>query len=322
MKVLRFLLNLVGPALLIYVLWITDLRALWRALLDTNLWLLSLSCVLVGPFLLLKGWRWRLILQAWDMPLPLREATALYSIGIFLGVVTPGQAGDAVKAWYLRRRGYSLSAGLASVVVDRLWDLLIMGGLAATGLYFFADVLPGGRFLNVVVVGGVLGLVVFGLALAGSGSLRQLVFGRIILPLLPVNLRSRFTGMGKLHLSLQQLLVIGAVSTLGLGLTFFRTYLLFVSEHQTVPIGPFIALIALVAIVGTFSPGGIGTRDATLVLGLAAILHRSVSVVSPIALSLSTLLLLLNILNVVIGFLFSLRYPIGHALQPVAAEST
>ncbi len=318
--VLRWFLNLLGPAILIYVLAKTDLRALWLALLSTNPWLFGLSCLLVIPFLVLKGWRWLLILRAWKMSIPLREATALYSIGIFLGVVTPGQSGDAVKAWYMRRRGYPLSAGLASVVVDRLFDLLIMGALAASGLYFFWDVLPGGKLLNVVVVVGVLSVVILGLLLAGSRRLRALLWGRMLLPVLPATLRERLSGTTGLHLTPRQLVVIGLVSALGLGLTFFRTYLLFLALDRPVPIGPFVALIAIVALVGTLSPGGVGTRDAAMIVGLAAIRHVSTQTISPVALSLSALLLLLNILNVIVGFLFSLRYPINTALAQKSAE--
>lgn len=317
----RILLNLLGPAILVYFLATTDLQALWATLRQTNPWWFGLSCVLVVPFMLLKGWRWALILRAWHMPLPLLEASALYSIGIFLGIVTPGQAGDAVKAWYLRKHGYSLRAGLASVVVDRLFDLGIMGVLAASGLYFFRDVLPGGIVLNVVVIAGVLGVVGLGLALAGSRRLRALIFGRVLPRILPESLRERLLGNSGLHLLPGQLIWIGVVSCFGLGLTFLRTYLLFIAVGSYPPFGPFVALTAIIAIVGTFSPGGIGTRDLALILGLAAILNQSTQDVRPLALTVSTLLLALSVLNVLCGFLLSLRYPVSEATAKQVTES-
>lgn len=316
---LKLLLNLVGPAILIYFLATTDLAKLWRVLIQTDLGLLALSCLLVAPFLVLKGWRWLLILRAGNMPLPLMEATALYCIGIFLGVVTPGQAGDAVKAWYLRKRGYPLSAGLASVVVDRLYDLGIMGILAALGFYAFANVLPGGALLNALVLVAVLCGVLAGLALAGSRRFRRLIFGRILPSVMPAGLRDRLSSTSGLHLTPRQLFLVGVISAAGLGLTFVRVYLLFLAIGTPVPFIPFVALTAIVAIVSTFSPGGVGTRDLALTLGLAAILGQSPDEAAPVALSVSALLLLLNVVNVIIGFACSLRYPINEVLQPKQA---
>lgn len=317
--ILKLALNLLGPAILVYFLATTDFRALWQTLLRTDLWLLFLSVVLVFPFFVLKGWRWLLILRAGNMDLPLHEATALYTIGIFMGVVTPGQAGDAVKAWYLRKRGYPLSAGLASVVVDRLFDLGIMGLLATTGLYFFGDVLPGGRVLNAVIVVGVLAAVLGGLALSGSRRLRRLLFGQVLPRIMPRAIQQRIDSASGLHMTPRNLVVTGLVSVAGLAITFVRIYLLFLALDQPVPIGPFIPLIAVVAIVSTVSPGGVGTRDLALALGLAAILGRPTEEVLPLALSLSLLLLFLNVVNVVIGFLVSLRYPVNEAVAPTQA---
>src|SRR3712207_2750473 len=107
---LRWALRLLGPALLLYFLLTTDLSLVWRTLTSADPLLILWSLVLVAPFLVLKAVRWQLILRAWHIMIPLREAVALYCIGIFLGAVTPGQAGDAVKAWYLRKRNTPLSA--------------------------------------------------------------------------------------------------------------------------------------------------------------------------------------------------------------------
>lgn len=315
---LRFGLRLLGPALLIYVLLTNDLRQVWRTLLSTNVWLLLLSIVLVAPFLLLKAVRWQMILRAWNITIPLNEATALYCIGIFLGVVTPGQAGDAVKAWYLRKHGYALSTGLASVVVDRLFDVGISAILAATGLYFFWDVLPGGRAINVIVVAGLLVGVVLGLLLASNRRLRNLVLQRAV----PRVLRERMGGEGlsSLHLTGRQLVLITAVSLAGLAWTYVRIYLLFLALNTPIPIGPFIALVAILSIVSAASPGGVGTRDFTLVVVLNAVLNIGTQAAGALAIAISALLLLLNLENVLIGFLYSLRYPLADIQRDALAE--
>ncbi|HEX6290480.1 MAG TPA: lysylphosphatidylglycerol synthase transmembrane domain-containing protein [Herpetosiphonaceae bacterium] len=319
---LRLGLRLLGPALLLYFLLTVNLREVWRTLLATDPWLFLLSVVLVVPFLVLKAIRWQLILRAWQIILPLREATALYCIGIFLGVVTPGQAGDAVKAWYLRKRGYPLSTGLASVVVDRLFDVGISALLAATGLYFFWDILPGGKAINVLVVAGLLAAVVVGLIFAGNRRLRVFVLQEALPRFMPRLLRDRMGGGGleRLHLTSRQIAIITLVSLTGLAWTYIRIYILFLALDTPFPIGPFIALVAILSIVGAASPGGVGTRDLTMVLVLSAVLNIEPQQATIRALSLSTLLLLLNIENVLIGFLYSLRYPLAEARQDALAE--
>ncbi len=312
MKVLRTLLRvgvkLLGPVLLVYFLLTTDLPKLWSTLLATDPWLMTLSIVLVAPFLVFKGLRWKLILEAWRIKIGLMDATALYGVGIFLGIMTPGQAGDAVKAWYLRQRGHSLTAGLASVVLDRLFDVGIMGVLAATGLYFFWDVLPGGRALNVITVVGMLVAVMVGMTIAASARLRARALG-----LMPVGISKRLNleALGDMHFTPIDVLRVALVSVAGLTLTFVRIYLLFLALDTHIPIGPFIALVATIAIVGTASPGGVGTRDVVMIFALQSLLSMPAADAQARALALSTLLLFLNVENVIIGYLFSLRYPLA-----------
>ncbi len=317
-RIANVALKLLGPALLIYFLLTIDLGELWTTLLQTDPLLMGLSAVLLAPFLVLKGWRWQLILDAWNIKIGLLDATALYGVGIFLGVMTPGQAGDAVKAWYLRQRGESLTAGLASVVVDRLFDVGIMGILGASGLYFFWDVLPGGKAVNVATVAILLAGVAVGLIVASNRGLRTWVVQRVI----PRALHGRvnLAAVEQMHLRPGQVGAIALVTAAGLAVTFVRVYLLFLALDTPIPLGPFIALVAIIAIVSTASPGGVGTRDAVMVFVLTSILALSPAEAQVRAIALSTLLLVLNLLNVVVGYLLSLRYPLAAIRQQPAGE--
>jgi uncharacterized protein (TIRG00374 family) len=318
-RILRIGLNLLGPALLIYFLATTDLRTLWSILVHTDPLLLILSIVLVVPFLILKGWRWQLILQAWRITINLLDATALYAVGIFLGNMTPGQAGDAVKAWYLRQRGESLTAGLASVFIDRLFDVGIMGLLAATGLYFFWDVLPGGKLLNVLTVVAMLLGVVAGLLVAANRRLRARLFS-----LTPRIISARINPaiVEQMHLRPGQMVAIVAVTIAGLAFTFIRIYMLFLATDTAIPVGPFIALVATIALVGATSPGGVGTRDAVLIWVLSSLLSLPSDEARARAIALSSLLLLLNVVNVIVGYLCSLRYPLAALGREPVTESS
>lgn len=313
---LHWVLRLLGPALLLYFILNLDLRRVGDILGGMHIWWFVLSCVLIVPFLVFKGLRWKLILDAWKMDLSLVDATALYSVGVFLGVVTPGQAGDAVKAWYLRRRGYPLASGLLSVIVDRFFDVAIMGALAATGIFYYRSFLPA-RFqwlLAAALVGVMLGLFVL-----GSRQLRRWLLHTIAPLIVPRRLRelaARSSLSGRtLHIRPARLALVGLVSAIGLGFTFLRLYMLFIALDVSMPVGPYVAMIAIIAIVQTFSVAGIGIRDAVMI----AILGQY-GISAEFAFSLSTLFLLLNALNVLVGFLVSLRYPLADLRRPVEEE--
>ena len=322
-RVLRITLRLLGPALLIWVLATNDLEQVWQTLLDTDPWLLLLAIVLVVPWLILKGARWQMILKAWHIPLPLRIATELYSVGIFMGVVTPGQAGDVVKAWYLRGRDVPLATGLASCVVDRLFDLGVSAVLAATGIYFFWSVLPGSKTLNVVVVTCLLLAVVAGLVVISNRRLREWLFTGVLPRITPRALRGRISGekLASLHLTPGQIVLIFLVTLVGLAFTYVRIYLLFLALDVRMPIGPYVALVAILSIVSAASPGGVGTRDITLIIVLNAVLNVGTERAGALAIAISALLLLLNLENILIGFLLSLRYPLDEIRREAAAEN-
>ncbi|HEY1015051.1 MAG TPA: lysylphosphatidylglycerol synthase transmembrane domain-containing protein [Herpetosiphonaceae bacterium] len=324
---LRWALALLGPAILAIFLLTNDLRAVWASLRATDPLLFGLSAVLVVPFLLAKGWRWQLVLQAWEIRIPVVFATLLYTLGIFVGSVTPGQGGDAVKAWYLRRDGHPLGPSLLSIIVDRFFDVAIMGLIAASGLYFYRSFLTDELELVIVLS---LALLVAGIAILASAKLRRklvsflgrLVPGRLRELAASTGLRDRVLAMSPLRIA--QLVLVSFVT---LGFTFVRLFLVFLAADLWIDIGPYLALIAIVAIVSVFSVAGIGTRDAAMVLiltGLAAsgqMTYRDGSPIPPgqagaLAISLSTLFLILNIINVLLGFLVTLRYPLADALAP------
>lgn len=311
----RIALRLLGPALLIYFLLTADLRLVFDTLARANLNLVLVALLLAIPFIVLKGLRWQYILRAWHIDLSLIKATELYSIGLFAGLVTPGQAGDLLKAWYLRKRGHPLSIGLTSVVIDRLFDVGITALLAATGLYFFWDILPGGRIANVLVLVALLGATAFGLLIVANRRLRSVLVQRVAARLLPAAVRTSTDTIASLHLTPRQIGVITLLTIAGLFWTYVRLYCLFFAVDVQIGLGPFIALVAVLALLQATSPGGIGTRDAALVYVLGALLDVSRDQATAQALALSALLLLINLEHVLIGFLLSLRHPLSEA-QP------
>jgi uncharacterized protein (TIRG00374 family) len=315
----RWLLRLIGPALLIYFLATSGVGEIARILGDLNLGWLLLSLALFPAFVAVKSWRWNVLMSELNLQTPpLLYSMTLYMIGLFLGGTTPGQSGDFVKAWYLRERGQPLAPVLFSILLDRLFDFLVMALLALLGLLVFIELFP--REIQPIVVAAAL-LFILGTPVLMARRPRDWLMTRA-LPLLPARVRAlierwrgQFATLTLRPALLARLLLMSAASA---SITILRIYVLFLALDLTaVPVLAVIASTALVALLQTLpiSIAGLGVRDAILIPVLALYGYSQEQ-----ALSLSALFLVVNIEHIVVGFLLSLRYPLGRAQTPPAPE--
>jgi uncharacterized protein (TIRG00374 family) len=123
-KYARWLLRLIGPAILAYFLLTTDIGKIVDNLRDLRWLPLLLSLALYFPFIVVKAWRWNMLMHNLGMQVPpIGYSMVLYMIGMFVGGATPGQSGDFIKAWYLcasaasrwpRRSSASCSTGCST----------------------------------------------------------------------------------------------------------------------------------------------------------------------------------------------------------------
>jgi uncharacterized protein (TIRG00374 family) len=311
-KYVRWLIRLIGPALLIVFLWRSDFSRLLESFSTINLWPVLLSMALFPVFVIVKAWRWNLLMNELGMAAPpLSFSMALYMVGLYLGGITPGQSGDFIKAWYLKERGQPLAPALFSIVLDRLFDFVIMALLALLALIEFFDLLPPSARIATVAFA----ILVFTLTpLLMARRPREWLITRA-LPLLPSRVRDliarwrdQLAALSLRPALLPKLLLasIGSATS-----TIVRIYLLFIAMSLVnVPALAIISSTALIAILQALpiSFAGIGVRDAILILVLQRYGYTQEQ-----ALTLSALYLLINIEHMLIGFLVSLRYPLGSA---------
>lgn len=277
-------------------------------LAHANLFLVGLAVILVLPFIALKAWRWQTILSGLGINIPFPAAYRLYAVGLATGSFTPGQAGDAVKAWYLREHGYSLGRGLISIVLDRLFDVAILILLAASGLLFlgndFAGELPA---LLVLLIGTLAALLILSIA-SLRDRLLNLAFKLFLRKKLSSNAATFNENIAveekEVH-TLNLLPVFGlslGASLLALG----RIWLLAIALGINLNPLQVVAVSSLATVVSLlpFSVGGIGFRDVTLTVILGKIGYSTDQ-----AISLSSFILLLNIVNLVAGYLIWFTRP-------------
>jgi uncharacterized protein (TIRG00374 family) len=326
-KYTRWLLRLIGPAILAYFLLTTDIGKIVDNLRDLRWTPLLLSLALYLPFVVVKAWRWNMIMSDLGMQAPpLGYSIVLYMIGLFIGGATPGQSGDFIKAWYLRERGQPLAPALFSILLDRLFDFLIMAVLSLLGLVAFLHIFPP-EHQQLILVATISFTALIILMMPGLmvRSPRDWLLTRL-LPVAPKRLRpmierwrDQFGSLDLRPVLLAKLLLATVISAAS---TMLRLWLLFSAMNLNIPLLPMISTMALIAILQALpiSFSGVGVRDGILIALLAAYNYPREQ-----ALSLSVLFLLLNVEHILIGFLVSLRHPLGQvptdpAVQDEVAE--
>lgn len=303
--------RLIGPVLLVIFLLSSDTQQLVAILGKADPWLIGVALLYMYPFLLVKSWRWRNILLNLGLDVPLPTALKLYLVGVYLGGVTPGQVGDLAKAWHLRSRGHPFAPAALSVVVDRLFDMVLMVLLAIPGVLFLGHLLPSRELQTALVVAVGAGLILLLVFLMSRPQRRWLLLHALpaILPArLHASLERLHTQLAALAMHPRLVLLASTISLLSIGFTFFRLWLLFLALNMPIPFYLVVSVTTLVSMLQLLpvSIAGVGVRDALLI---GVLLPYGYSVEQ--ALGVSALFLLLTVQHILGGFLVSLWRPIA-----------
>jgi len=115
---------------------------LWARAGEVRHGMLSLVFLFIALMYVFRVLRWKLLLSAFP-DATLRRITSAFFIGLSANNVLPARAGELIRPYVLQRGGgMGFSQALASVVLDRIFDLFGLLLLALfTGMLFF--ILPG-----------------------------------------------------------------------------------------------------------------------------------------------------------------------------------
>ena len=140
---LRLLVRLIGPALLVAVVWQLDDKAvLWSAVREVNGLLLLFALLLNVLVVHLKVVRWRDLLAARGYRYPLGRTYLAVLSSLYLGMLTPGRVGDVLRVQYVKREiDVPYVEGLAVTVMDRFCDMYVLAAMVALGTVHFATAL-------------------------------------------------------------------------------------------------------------------------------------------------------------------------------------
>ena len=127
-----------GPLLFLLILSRIDIGDVMDTLRTVRLPFLALALLLYPLLVLLKAWRWHMLLQQQGIEYGLPSAFLAYNSSLAVGYVTPGRLGEFVKALYLRNDlGLTTGRAFSSVLLDRLLDLYALLLTALAGIAVF-----------------------------------------------------------------------------------------------------------------------------------------------------------------------------------------
>jgi len=194
----------ISAVFLVLVLRGLDFEAFWREVQRANYWWLFPGVAVYFLAVWARAWRWHYLLR------PLKHITTrtmfpIVAIGYMGNNIYPARAGEVLRAAILKRReGVSISASLATIIVERIFDGVVMLGFIFINLNELAR-LTGGSGLaaglsiqqialygSFVFVGALLAFLLAAMFPAAS----EKALGALAGKLLPERLRARVLELG------------------------------------------------------------------------------------------------------------------------------
>jgi uncharacterized protein (TIRG00374 family) len=268
----QFWLGLIISALFLgYALYNLNLAQVWDAIQGARFaWLLpGVAVYFVGVWA--RTWRWHYMLRP-IKGVSLRRLFPVVCIGYMGNNVYPARAGELIRAYVLRRKeGISVGASLATIVVERVFDGVVMLLFVFVGLPLAAD-LPG-EWRSFVVVFSLLffgALAVFFL-MAASPRRAEVVYVWVIERIVPQRFRAPVRGFADRFMQGLRCLQSGR----DVAMIFMTSLVIWLAEtvkywfvmHAFDFAVSFFVLMLMNGVVNLFttipsSPGYVGTFDA------------------------------------------------------------
>ena len=135
----KWLLQLLGIALFIYILFSVDIQMLLLQLQKVTIgWLIFSAIVLSGVYLL-KSLRWKVLLHRLGIRYSYKNALLAFTSANLIAFVTPGRLGEVAKSVYVKNDvNQPISFTLPTVILDRIFDVYTLLFFAMYGILKYA----------------------------------------------------------------------------------------------------------------------------------------------------------------------------------------
>ncbi|HUW94382.1 MAG TPA: lysylphosphatidylglycerol synthase transmembrane domain-containing protein [Anaerolineae bacterium] len=156
----------VSLALLLLLVWKIGWRETWETLRQADARYLLAAWSLYLFSMLLRAYRWQVLLRIQKLEAPLSRLTSLYFIGTFFNTVLPtGFGGDVVRMYELSKDSRHGAESVSTVLVDRLCGFVVLFIMASLALPFSYRIIPP---LAGVVIVAITVLTLLGVCLAAN----------------------------------------------------------------------------------------------------------------------------------------------------------
>ena len=303
--------RLFGLFLFFIIILNIDLSKILQILIDTDLLYLLMALALITPQIIMKAWRWQLLMKMQDINYSLKDSSLAYFAGLFMGTITPGRLGDLIKVLYIQNRGHSFGKSFVSVFVDRTFDLLSLILIGYVSMFVFITLFEREIFILSSIFLAIALLFIFLIVdMRKNRRFLRWIYTFFVPERykkdIKINFDDFFRDLGLLKM--QGLFLAAIITIVVWGIYFVMAYLFALSLNIDIPFLYLATCVAISAVITLIpiSISGIGTRDATLI-----ILFSYLGLSKESAIAFSMMILLMYAVNGFIGLIAWLKKPIS-----------
>ena len=276
-NILKFL-PIIGILLYAYVIWRTGVGNIVKAFSGIKVIYIITVPLFLFSIILLKGLKWKLILNQYGQDFSYKNACMTWCIGAFAGGFTPGQAGEAIKALYVKKANPDKTFGecLSTIVSDKIIEIYSLMAIVIVSSILLINRLSKNPLYIPFIVITCLILVVF---YALTDYKVYIFLGRLFRPIikfiipyryrenLKINLERFLSGIWELRNKKRILLRLWLIAIFTWLILFLNLYILALSLSlnisllYTMLISPIINFASIIPV----SISGLGTRDVTTI---------------------------------------------------------
>ena len=270
-----------GGVLLLALLVFVNPSQIGAALRQASPGWVGLAVALYLGFLLVRGWRWQIILRASAPQTGLGDPTAITVIGFGINAVSPFKVGDLVRAAAIGRRTHlGMGGGIATVGLERVLDVLALLAIALGTAALSGAQATGGQVWRSAAALSIVSALVMGIALwLVTHEAQALRWWSRLMDPLPVRLRaparalavSALQGLRSLR-SPARLAVSAVLSVVIWTLVVLSLFAYFRALSPALPTSTLLLALTLFILTQAISvtPGSLGTYEAFFVVTLRA----------------------------------------------------
>lgn len=312
---LSYILPFIGLAIFVYIVSGTGVGNIIETFRRVNPLHLVPFPVFTLFILLIRGFRWQVLMRMVGIPYTMWRSTAVWSIGFFAAAITPGKVGDAIRALYVSQEtGKNFGECFLTVFIDRLMDLVTVVIFGMITIVIFSY-----HYIEIPSL-WIIFLAIFGFFFLLLAVMSRRLMRRIVRPIFSILVPKKYKDQMSLNFNsfydsltmyikkwkgtLYVLILTFAYWALVFCLAWYVTWMLRIeiSFGYIFIIMPMVTLVELIPI----SISGLGTREAASiyffsVVGIAGAFAVSFSI---------TYLIMGTYLTSILGFIFWLRNPV------------